>query len=206
MEIYDLTMPMTPEMPVYKNRAANRPSITRDRCHETDSIQESRFNINVHTGTHLDAPLHILPAGAAIEAYPLERLQVACQVVDLSEAGRAIDATAFAGLNLRRDTAVLLKTVNSYVDRFEQDYCYLTAAGAAYLAEKQLFLVGIDALGIERGQPGHPTHKALFASDAWILEGLRLQAVAAGNYTLHLLPLLVPGAEASPVRAVLTRP
>ena len=120
MEIYDLTMPMTPEMPVYKNREANRPSITRDRCHETDAIQESRFNINVHTGTHLDAPLHILPGGAAIEAYPLERLQVACQVVDLSEAGRAIDAPAFVGLAFYRDTAVLLKTVNSHVDRFEQ--------------------------------------------------------------------------------------
>lgn len=206
MELYDLTMPMTPEMPVYKNREANRPSITRDRCHETDSIQESRFNINVHTGTHLDAPLHILPGGAAIETYPLERLQVACQVVDLSGAGRAINTAAFAGLDFCRDTAVLLKTANSNVDRFEQDYCYLTAAGAVYLAEKQLFLVGIDALGIERGQLGHPTHKALFASGAWILEGLRLQAVAAGNYTLHLLPLLVPGAEASPVRAVLTRP
>ena len=63
--------------------------------------------------------------------------------------------------------------------------------------------MGIDALGVERGQPGHETHLALMNVHAHIIEGLRLADVKEGRYELIALPLTIAGAEAAPVKAIL---
>jgi arylformamidase len=63
--------------------------------------------------------------------------------------------------------------------------------------------VGLDALGVERDQPGYPTHRALLEQGIIILEGLRLKDVPPGIYRLLALPLLLMGAEAAPARVVL---
>ena len=48
---------------------------------------------------------------------------------------------------------------------------------AEYLAGLNVKGVGIDALGIERDQEGHPTHNAVIGSEAIIIEGLRLKEI-----------------------------
>ena len=63
--------------------------------------------------------------------------------------------------------------------------------------------MGIDALGVERSQPGHETHLALLGHDIMVLEGLALKDVAEGRYLLIALPLLIDGADGAPARAVL---
>ena len=83
------------------------------------------------------------------------------------------------------------------------DFIYLAESGARYLVDKGVRGVGIDALGIERNQLGHPTHKLLLANGIYILEGLRLKEVKEGSYTLIAAPLNIIGVEASPVRALL---
>jgi arylformamidase len=55
----------------------------------------------------------------------------------------------------------LLKTANSAQQHFDFSFIFLDASGAEYLAKKNIAGVGIDALGIERDQEGHPTHRAL---------------------------------------------
>ena len=63
--------------------------------------------------------------------------------------------------------------------------------------------VGTDALGIERGQEGHPTHRLLFRNNVVIVEGLRLKDVAAGSYFMVIAPLKLTGIDAAPARAFL---
>jgi arylformamidase len=48
-----------------------------------------------------------------------------------------------------------------------------------------------------------PIHDILLGNDIFILEGIALDGVPAGRYTLFCLPLKIRGAEASPVRAIL---
>jgi arylformamidase len=48
-----------------------------------------------------------------------------------------------------------------------------------------------------------PAHARFLARDVSILEGLRLDHVAPGEYELIALPLPLVGFDASPVRAVL---
>lgn len=91
------------------------------------------------------------------------------------------------------------------VEDFDFEFVYLDKSGALYLKEKEIVGVGIDALGIERSQPDHETHKILLEAGIVILEGLRLKDVEEGEYFLYAAPLKIKGAEAAPTRAVLIK-
>jgi len=102
----------------------------------------------------------------------------------------------------------LFKTKNSALKNnapFDPEFIYLDKTGAKYCVEQKIKAVGIDYLGIERNQPGHETHALLLENNIGIIEGLRLAHAEADQYFLICLPLLIPGADASPARAILCK-
>ena len=64
-------------------------------------------------------------------------------------------------------------------------------------------LVGIDYYSIAPYDDPETVHRLLLAKNVAILEAVDLASVAAGQYELICLPLLIPGADAAPVRTVL---
>ena len=84
MRIIDNTMPISPTMPTYKERVEKRPTHTWASRLPQDSANESVYQLNLHTGTHLDAPLHMMMNGkTTADALPLESLIVRAKVNDL---------------------------------------------------------------------------------------------------------------------------
>mgnify|MGYP001027094469 FL=1 len=204
-KIYDISMPITHSMPVYKGKDFKRPIISIDSDFSTGSSYETRLEFNLHTGTHLDTPLHMVPDGYTLEDLDLSKTITKCRVVDLTNVDEKITDKDLSSLNINEGDFILLKTKNSYEDILEHDFIYLDKTGAQYLIDKKIIGVGIDSLGIERNQPDHETHIGLFSSDILILEGLRLKDVDEGEYFLSAAPLLIPGAEAAPIRAYLLK-
>ena len=203
MKLIDISMEISPDMKVYKGRDAKRPLLTLDSDFSSGGSHESRIEMNLHTGTHLDAPLHMMPGGDTIESIPLEQVARSCKVLDLLRAAEKITAADLAEKDIRSDDFVLLKTRNSFEDILEGDFVYLDKTGAAYLRDKGVSGVGIDSLGIERAQPDHETHTILFSAGILILEGLRLAHVEEGEYFLVAAPLKIKGVDGAPVRAFL---
>jgi arylformamidase len=203
MKIYDISMTICPDMPVYKKKAAKKPILTVDSDFTSGTVYESRLAMNLHTGTHLDASLHIFPDGAAIDRLALDRVVTQCKVFDFSEVTEKISAEHFEGKDIREGDFILLKTGNSYRDILEEEFIYLDKQGAEYLFDKKIGGIGIDALGIERSQPEHATHKILLGAEIVILEGLRLAEVPEGEYLLVAAPLRIANVEAAPARALL---
>ena len=97
------------------------------------------------------------------------------------------------GFDIQKGDFVLLKTKNSFEETFNFDFIYLAQDGAEYLSELGIRGVGIDTLGIERSQEGHPTHKTLFANNIIIIEGLRLKEIEQGQYFMVAAPLKING-------------
>lgn len=208
MKIYDISMDIFYEMPVYKGKEFKRPIIETDMNYETGSVYESRLNMNLHTGTHIDAPLHILKDGKNLDGLKLERVITRCKVLDFTYVDEKITREHLSKKEISEGDFILLKTKNSYdsnQENVEKNFIYLDETGAEYLKDKKVSGVGIDALGIERDQPGHPTHRILFNSDIIIMECLMLKNVDEGEYMLFAAPIKVKGVEAAPVRAVLIK-
>jgi arylformamidase len=205
MQIFDISMKIFHEMPVYKGKEAKRPLLTVVSDFSTGTAYETKLEMNLHTGTHLDRSLHMMEGGSTVESLDLSKVVTKCTVLDFVEVEEKITEEDLKTKNIQDGDFILLKTKNSYENILEGDFIYLEGTGAAFLKEKKVKGVGIDSLGIERNQPGHPTHKTLLGNDIVILEGLVLKDIQEGEYLLVAAPILVCGAEAAPIRALLLK-
>jgi arylformamidase len=202
-KVYDVSMAIHAEMTVYKNKPEKKPSIRVVQDFDKASARESRVDLDMHTGTHVDSPLHMVPNGGTMETLPLEKLVGPCRVLDMTHVEGGISRADLEAQNVQKDEFLVFKTKNSSVEEFDLEFAYLAEEGAKYLAEIGIRGVAIDALGIERSQTGHPTHKTLFGAGIVIIEGLRLAEVPAGNYFLVGAPIKLLETEAAPARVLL---
>ena len=204
MKIIDISWPISKATTGYKDKNTVQFYDTKEFA--KDNVRGTSIHISSHTGTHVDAPSHFLKDGKTVDQITLDRVMGKCTVIDMTHCTDGITRDDLASSEIEQGTVLLLKTTNSHrlvTDSFDPHFIFLESSGAAYLAEKKVKAVGIDYLGIERGQPDHPTHKTLMQSDVVIIEGLRLAHVEPGTYFLICLPLAVMGLEAAPARAVL---
>lgn len=203
MRIIDISMKIKEDMAVYKDKPEIKPKIKVYQTFENGKSYESGVEIGMHTGTHVDAPLHMIKGGKTIEQMDLSKLMMKCKVIDLTYIKDKITKNDLETKDIEKGDFILFKTINSFTDKFDFDFVFLEKSGAEYLRDKKIIGVGTDSLGIERSQPDHETHIVLLDSDIIILEGLRLKHVSEGEYFLAALPLNIDGVEASPVRAIL---
>jgi arylformamidase len=178
------------------------------RISEGGSSNVSRLVLGTHTGTHVDAPKHFFDDGIGVEALPLDLLIGRARVVEITRRG-GIGPDDLAAAGLREDLRVLLKTSNSALWNstvFHEDYTHVTEAGARYLVEQGVKVVGIDYLSIEQfKKAGAPAHRMLLSNGVIIIEGLNLSEADAGMYEMYCLPLAVSGGDGAPARVVLKR-
>jgi arylformamidase len=179
------------------------------RIAEGASSNVSRLVMGTHTGTHVDAPRHFYDDRPGVDALPLDLLIGRARVIAFPSRG-GIGEEQLAAVGLLEDLRVLLRTPNSALWRsstgFYQDYAYLTEAGARYLVEQGVKVVGVDYLSVEQfKKPGAPAHHALLGNNVVIIEGLDLSDAEPGIYEMYCLPLRVAGADGAPARVVLKR-
>ncbi len=166
----------------------------------------SKLELGVHTGTHVDAPVHFIEGASGVDELPLDGLIGPARVVELP-AVREITAGDLRPHGIRRGERILFKTSNSArcwtSATFVPDYVFLTEGGARHLIEQGVRTVGIDYLSIGGGEDSAATHRALLSSGVCIIEGLDLRAASAGEYDLLCLPLKLHQADGAPARVVL---
>jgi arylformamidase len=202
----DISRPLGPDTPLWPGS----PGVTLNPLQQIasgDAANVSRIDIEAHTGTHIDAPLHFVAGGATVEEVGLARLIGEAHVAEVR--GTAIGAADLDALSLPEGTRRLLLRTDASHDSsydsapFRPDFPALTADGARWIVERGIDLIGIDYLSIQRYDDPPDVHHVLLNAGVVILEGLRLTDVEPGVYTLVCLPLHIIGAEAAPARAIL---
>jgi arylformamidase len=204
MKIYDVSVPIHPGMIVYEGN----PVVHLERV---DSIAKgahanvSRLDLGVHTGTHVDAPMHFIDGAPGSESLQLEPLMGPAVVVDATSQVGDLDCEALARVDIPEGAErILLKTSNGRLwarHSFSRDFIRLTGSGARYLIARGVRAVGIDFLSIGDEE----AHRELLAAGVIPLEGLDLREVKAGEYQLICLPLRLEGSDGAPARAILVR-
>ena len=210
MRIYDVTVTISAETPIYKGDPGVE--ITSFKAIAAgSSANVSQISIGVHTATHIDAPNHFIDGAKRIHEIDPAKLIGPCRVIAMPENVIAIEPEHVG--NIDGVERVIFKTQNSSFwsepERgFRTDFSYLTPATAKLLADQDIVLVGIDYLSIEKsGSPGHPVHITLLEKEIVILEGVDLREVPPGDYDLICAPLKYDGAtgDGSPARTFLVK-
>jgi arylformamidase len=171
------------------------------------SSNGSRISFGSHTATHVDAQHHMIDGGWTVDEIKLETLIGPALVVRFPDDVMSITADHIESLHLEEVKRILFATRNSGFNRereFHKDFTYVAPDAAELLVAKGIKLVGVDYLSIEQFKSGHhKSHKTLLGAGVVIVEGLSLSAVPPGKYELTCLPLLIPGLDGAPARAVL---
>jgi kynurenine formamidase len=161
-----------------------------------------------NTGTYLDSPFHRYAGGADLADLDLETLVgLRAEVVHLPDASeRGIGAKAFEGRDLA-GSAVLLHTGwdrHFASPEYAHGAPYLTEAGAGYLVDAGVALVGIDSLNIDDTESGgeRPAHSLLLAAGIHVVEHLtNLGKLPAHGARFTAAPPRIEGFGTFPVRA-----
>jgi arylformamidase len=172
-----------------------------------DRVNLSAACFGLHSGTHMDAPLHFLRDGRGIEEMPPDATVGRARVIGIEDR-ESVKLPELEPHDIRAGERILFKTGNSGRcwgrDEFVEDFVHISKEAARYLAERRIAAVGIDYLSVGGFQKdGEETHRILLSAGIWIIEGLDLSKVAAGGYELICLPLKVMGADGAPARALL---
>ncbi len=207
MPIHDISLPVSDTLAVWPKDPPVR--ITRPRTFEKgDHAQVSHLDLGAHTGTHIDTPAHFIPGGSNLDELDLDILVGPALVVDAGQAGQLTPAV-LETLDIPRGTVRLLfRTRNSSLWKqdpgtFHEDFVAISEAGARWLIDRGVRLVGIDYLSVAPYADTGPTHRALLGAGIIPLEGLNLSEIVPGIYQLVCLPLRIAGAEGAPARAIL---
>lgn len=179
-----------------------------------DPMRVSHLQLGAHAGTHIDAPCHFLRDGGGIETIPLDALLGPAHVVQVPADVSTVTADVLAAADVPPATTRLLaRTANSGWSRtdgaFRTDYVAFDVSAGQWCLDRQIALVGTDYLSIEAfeaDRDGYPVHTALLRAGVVVLESLDLYGVEPGPYELAVLPLLIPGSDGAPARAVLRVP
>jgi arylformamidase len=198
VELIDVSVPIRSGMVTYPGD----PGVSVERVVEIgegSSYNLSKIDIGLHSGTHVDAPVHFIADGDGVDELPLDLFVGPCEVVELEDLSAASVARVPAGVE-----RVLLKTRNSELwerESFVEEFERLDEAGARTLVERGVRLVGVDYLSVG----DEAAHVALLGAGVVAVEGLDLRGVHPGRYELICLPLRVVGADGAPARALLVR-
>lgn len=208
MRIYDISLGISPELPVWPGD----PPIILEQVSKMEdgaNANVSRLACSVHIGTHIDAPIHFIEGGTGIDSLPLNVLIGRAYVVDLSNSD-VLNAETLENAHIPpRTRRVLFKTRNSQYwaagdTDFKEDFVGVDASGAEWLARKRVQLVGVDYLSVAPFKQSREPHRTLLEAGVVIVEGLNLYEVRQGRYTLYSLPIKLMGSDGAPARAILT--
>jgi arylformamidase len=207
----DVTATLDPATtPVYAGDAPMKFDFLKD-MRKGDKLTLSVYSMGAHSGTHIDAPMHFIATGAAIDQVPLDPLIGTARVIDIPDSVQAINAGELSRHDWRGAKRVLFRTrstLRGWMDSaaFHRDFAYVAPDAAQLLADAGVVLVGVDYISAEQfGAPAPRTHQILLGRGIVIVEGLDLRPVQTGEYDLIVLPIKVRGHEGAPARAIVRK-
>lgn len=208
MPIVDLSYPIFTGMPEYPGTEPL--SIVTAARHDDAGFEERRIIMSAHTGTHMDAPVHVIPGGKSLDHFPIDHFMGPGVAVDLtavtSSRIRIADLEPYQD-RLMTSAFVLLHTGwdrywgrPDYFTRFP----VLDPEAAQWLCGFAPKGMGVDAPSFDHdNSTKYPIHNLFLSRGIVLIENLtnlkRLQRVP---FTLSCLPLPIQQADGSPVRAI----
>ncbi len=208
MRIVDLTQTISPQMPVYPG---TEPPVLDLGCSlEVDGFLEKKLTLYSHTGTHMDAPAHLLAGGRTLDQYPAAQFVGLAGCIDLSCLGRPVieipDLEPWGPMLAKVEFCLLRSGWSRYwgQDEYYAGFPVLSAPAAQWLCRFELKGVGFDAISADPVESRElPIHNILLGAGMVLIENLcNLEQLPPDPWLFSCLPLKLVDADGAPVRAV----
>ncbi|NLP36484.1 MAG: cyclase family protein [Firmicutes bacterium] len=206
MHIYDLSHTIATNMPVYPG--TQPPQIVDAFTHDQDTFWEKKLTLFSHTGTHVDAPAHIIAGGKTLDQFAPEKFfgeAVTIKLCHLTAKKIEIKDLKDFAKQLQKASFCLLATGWSrYWGSLEYfaGFPVLSPAAAKWLAQFPLKGVGVDTISIDPVDTDNfLIHKTFLQKNILIIENLTNLESLPQNCLFTCLPLKIEKADGSPLRA-----
>lgn len=206
MRVIDLSHTINTNMTTYTKD--EKPDIYNIATIEKDGFNEKVLRICTHTGTHIDAPSHMINKGRNIDEFNINEFIGIATIIDISNIKEVgIDDLIKYEERLRNCDFLILKTgwekywgTNDYFN----DFPSLTEEAAKWICDFSLRGIGIDAISIDKFDSiDFEIHNVILSRGKLIIENLtNLDNINSDDFTLVATPLKIEGGDASPVRAI----
>lgn len=199
--IIDLTHRIESEMPVYPGDAETR--LEQSKYFHIDGYNNHQLSVNMHAGTHIDGPMHLLDIQKYMSESSVEQFVGDGVLLDVQEAA-AIDYKEKYEALIKEEQIVILHTGHGELygqPAYFEDYPVLTTEFVDLLVRKKVKMIGLDT-----PSPDHypfEIHKSLFSNHIFIIENLtnvkRLLGIT--SFEIIALPLNIK-ADSSVARVI----
>ncbi len=206
-KIIDLTHSVAPDMPVFPGDPPVNFRVAAEI--PRDGFRETELTISSHTGTHVDAPSHVVPGGLTLDRLPMTSFFGTAVVVDCTR----IPAGGRVTLDLIRETRcadkaefLILRTGWGKFwgnEKFFGDYPVLDVEAARWIVAAHKKSVGLDVMSLDPiSSESLPLHHILLGGGVLIVENLCcLEELPSGLFNFCAFPLKLADADGSPARA-----
>ena len=210
MKVYDLTHELKNGMPVYPG--TSEPCFAPACTIEKDGFKETKMSMLSHTGTHIDAPAHLIEGGMELDKLDVSQFIGSAIVIDcrdipengaitmehLTKYGDDINNVDFILFNTGWDEKWGKPEYYKGYPCIDHDVVNLIASGS-YKG------IGFDAISVDPvDEPDLPRHKKILArNDIINIENLRdLDKLPGGIIMFSCLPLKLHAADGCSARAI----
>lgn len=175
---------------------------------------QNNLRMNLHCGTHVDAPSHYAHGQASIDGVDFRVLMGECVVVDVEKGplGEVTDE------DLRRHEALIRSAPRVFLStgwermwrrpEYGSKYPFLTEEAGEFLLQAGVKVVGLDTPGPDAPirspyRKGDPLHRLLLGRDVLIVENLtNLRPLVGQRVWVYAVPINIRGATGAPARVL----
>lgn len=208
MTMVDLTHTLAPGMPYFPGTEG--PVFSKPFTVADHGFSEQRITMLTHSGTHMDAPAHILEAGPKLEQLGLPHFVgsaavVAVSCLPLSPIG--VDDLRPSQPLLAGKDFILLRTGWSAhwgQPAYFRDFPVLSEEAALWLAGFKFKGIGTDTISFDaHDSTTLPIHRIFLTRNTVLIENLvNLEQIPAQEFLFCCLPLKIADTDGAPVRAI----
>lgn len=198
MRFIDLSVPLNEDTPVYPGDPKIK--ITTAGILEKDGYEDHYVCVGTHTGTHVDAPRHMVLGGKSLDEIPVEHF---CGNGVYIKVDGKFSLKQIQQVSITEGDIVLFHTGMSDVYHqsvYYEKYPAMPEEVANFLVEKRVKMVGVDMCS-----PDHEpftVHRILLKNNVLIIENLtNLASLANKKFKVYAFPIKLQ-IDGAPVRVV----
>jgi len=198
MQYIDLTQTFGPKMPVYPGDPQSE--LKQITTIEKDGFTDHQLNTAMHVGTHMDAPLHMIPGGKKISEIGLDKFFGPGRLID-ARGKEKIDADSLEGVQ----AGDILLILTGFSQKFHEPEYYEKYPELTEAFASEAVALGVKLIGLDTPSPDRPpflSHKILLGSEILIIENLaNLEQLLSQKFEVIALPAKFE-TDAAPARVI----